>query len=205
MKLDLKSNTRMLRERLKTEKNALLRKNISTVIRHIESEIANDVDMTMSTLVAEPSIRSYFSSLAGRYEPNQGSQVREHESYMSVDGAVAVRRMYDMVCEKKLVWSHFDVHNLVVDTHCIVQSGLFHVPTTGAALKELGRSVDDEAAYYLGIGNFVVMFPFDEKSGLLLREDIYVDPATYQGAEKRKIKQGDYSPNYEKIVELAVE
>ena len=138
MKLDLKSNTRKLRERLETETNPVLRRNIATVIRHIESEIANNVDMTMSTMVPEPRIRSFFSSLAGRYDPKPVSQAGKHESFMAIEGSAAVRAMYDMVCDLRLVWSHFDVDNLVVDTNCIVQEGLFHVPTTGAALKQAG-------------------------------------------------------------------
>jgi hypothetical protein len=206
MKLDLKSNTRTLRERLRTETNPLLRRNIATVIRHIEGEIANQVDLTMSTMVPEPAIRSFFSSLIGRYDPkpaSQSSRSKKHESYMAVEGGAAVRAMYDMVCDMRLVWTHFDVDRLVVDTHCIVQEGLFHVPTIGAGLKALGRTVEDEKALYLGIGHFVVIFPFDVNSGLLLGEDIYVDPTTFDGAETRKIDPDDYLPGYEKVIELA--
>jgi hypothetical protein len=205
MKLDLKSMTRPLRERLQTEANPVLRRNIATVIRHIEGEIANNVDLTMSTMVPEPVIRSFFSSLVGRFEPppaGQSSASRKHESYMAIEGGAAVRAMYDMVCDRRLVWTHFDVDTLVVDTAFIVQAGLFHCPTTGAGLKQLGRTVDDENALYLGIGRMLVIFPFDVKSGLLLGEDIYVDPSTFDGAETRKIGPDDYLPGYDKVVDL---
>jgi hypothetical protein len=48
----------------------------------------------------------------------------------------------------------------------------------------------------------LVIFPFDVKSGLLLGEDIYVDPASSEGAENRKINPGDYLPGYGQVVDL---
>lgn len=202
MKLDLKSNTRTLRERLQTETNPVLRRNIATVIRHIEGEIANNVDLTMTTFVPEPAVRQFFSSLVGRFEPQPASQSEQNVSCMAVEGRAAVRAMYDQVCAMRLVWTHFDVDTLVVDTHCIIQAGVFYCPTPGAALKELGRSVDDENAYYLSTGRMLVIFPFDVKSGLLQGEDIYVDPASSFGAENRKISPDDYLPGYDQVVDL---
>lgn len=48
----------------------------------------------------------------------------------------------------------------------------------------------------------IVFFPFDVQSGLLLSEDIYVDPTMLDGAESRKINPGDYLPGYETTVAL---
>jgi hypothetical protein len=205
MKLDLKSNTRTLRERLQSETDPVLRRNVATVIRHIEGEIANRVELTMSTMVAEPAIRSFFSSLVGRFEPapvTQSAQSLHDERCVVVRGGAAVRAMYNEVCRMRLVWTHFDVDVLAVDRHCIIQAGLFHCPTTGAGLKELGRAVEDENAIYLGIGRLIAMFPFDVKSGLLLGEDLYVDPATFDGAERRRVHPDDYLPGYDDVVDL---
>lgn len=150
-KLDLKSNSRTLRARLETETNPVLRRNIATVIRHIEGEVANNVDLTMSTMVQEPMIRSFFTSLVGRFDPGpiEGPPpAKTRESFIAIEGGEAVRQMYRGVCAARLVWTHFDVRSLVVDTHCIVQEGLFYCPTTGAGLKEIGRTVEDEDALY---------------------------------------------------------
>lgn len=205
MKLDLKSNTRTLRARLETETNPVLRRNIVTVIRHIEGEIANDVDLTMSTMVANPRIRSFFTSLDGRFDPaplGETTRAKAKESFIAIEGAEAVRQMYNGVCSARLVWTHFEVKSLVVDTHCIVQEGLFYCPTTGAGLSEIGRTVEDEDALYLGIGRLIVFFPFDVQSGLLLGEDIYVDPTMLDGAESRKVTAEDYLPGYETAINL---
>jgi hypothetical protein len=205
MKLDLRSNTRTLRERLETETDPVLRRNIITVIRHIEGEIANDVDLTMSTMVAEPRIRSFFTSLVGRFDPSPfggSAPAKAQESFIAIEGAEAVRQMYQGVCAARLVWTHFDVRSLVVDTHCIVQEGLFYCPTTGAGLTEIGRTVEDDDALYLGIGRLIVFFPFDVRSGLLLGEDIYVDPTMLDGAELRRVTAEDYLPGYETTIDL---
>lgn len=205
MKIDVRSQSRSLRQRLDTETNPVLRHNIATVIRHIEGELADNVDLTMSTMVAEPVIRSFHGSLAGRFVPKPIAERpanEKYDRYMAVEGAASVRAMYDAVCGERLVWAQLDVDLLAVDTHCIIQGGLFHCPAPGSALKELGIEVDDEDGHYLTIGRLIVVFPFDVESGLLLGEDIYADPLGSEGAERRKIGPDDYYPRYETTVDL---
>lgn len=194
MKIDLKSNTRKVRERLRGELDPIVRRNLETVIRHTECELACDLEGTLATIAPNPVYHLFFGDLTGQARPANAGKTRADHVWLS--GAAAVRDLYSQSIPARLHWSQFDVDYVVADRERVVIDGLMHAPYPGAMLISMGRKVDDPEALYLGIGRFVASFPFDPATGLLLGEDIVVDPTFLDGIEQRKVSADDFLPSY---------
>jgi hypothetical protein len=151
-----------LLEALEHEADPVRRSNLEVVARHIDREVAGDVEGILGTLVAEP-----VYTISGA-STSRGPQ-----------GAAEVRAFYeDLVATGKNRFE-FRIDRVVADTRTVVTEGEFRFAYPGRWLP--GRLLDDgtpaaDDGWYLVAYRAVVLWPVAD-SGLIEGEDIYAGEA----------------------------
>jgi hypothetical protein len=171
--IDQNLTMRAVEERLGTEADPVLRRNLETVLRHMRAEAALDIDGLMATVADDAHYHFHNGPAAGEFR-----------------GAAAVRRFYEAFgasgCEKL----QLDIDRLVVDRDCVVTEGIQRIAFPGATLQARGIDVDDPDALYLFEARCAIVWPFDDQ-GLLLGEDSYFAGDGFEGIAGRKISPVD--------------
>jgi hypothetical protein len=160
-------------ERLATEPDPVLRRNLDTVLRHMKAEAVGDLDGLLDTLVDDPSYHAYGAP------PQASPQGRE-----------AVRGFYEAFIASGATQLQFDLDRLVVDRHCVLTEGVMRMAYPGRTLQARGIEVDDPDAFYLYEARMATLWPVAE-DGRLVGEDTYTGGDGFAGIAGRKLAPGD--------------
>lgn len=191
MKPSFNAHVAKLTQRLASETDPVLRRNLTTVIEHLECEAGGRLDPLMATMVPEPIFHSFFGKHDAPGSSPKGGAKSRSES-ITFNGGKAVREMYTKLCATRRRWRElgiglqFDPDMVLVDRHCVLTEGIMNYPYSGAELNKIGFAVDHDA-YYLAVGRMVIFLPIDLESGLMKGEDVYIDPGYFDGVESRKL------------------
>jgi hypothetical protein len=168
----------VVEERLATETDPVLRRNLEQLLVHMKAEAAGDLDRLLATVAEDAS----YTAFGAPPEANPR-------------GKAAVRRFYEEFIASGATRLQFAIDRLVVDRRCILTEGLMRMAYPGSTLAARGIAVDDESAFYLYEAHMATLWPIDD-DGLFLGEDTYTGEDGFAGIADRKLGPGD-------IVELA--
>ncbi len=160
-------------ERLSTEQDPVLRRNLEMLLKHMKAEASLDMDALMATV----SERAHYHSYSGQGRP-------DHK------GKAAVRQFYEDFTASGAYKLQLDLERLVVDRDCILTEGIMRMAYPGSTLASMGIEVDDPDGYYLYEARMAIVWPIDE-DGLFIGEDSYVDGDGMKGIASRKINPDD--------------
>jgi hypothetical protein len=161
---------RRVEQRLATETDPVLRRNLELLLRHMHAEAALDMDALMATVSEQAHYHAYSPNGAGP----------------SPKGKAAVRDFYETFAASGASKLHLDVEHLAVDRDCILTEGVMRIAYPGRTLLAMGITVDDPDADYLYEARMAVVWPIGD-DGLFLGEDTYTDRDGFAGIESRKI------------------
>jgi hypothetical protein len=160
-------------QRLETETDPVLRRNLELLLKHMKAETALDLPTLLST-VSEKSVYQNFASDPATWPRGRAGVQKFYEDF-AASGA------------QKLC---LDIDRLVVDRDCILTEGLMRMAYPGRTLKAMGIEVDDPDAHYLYEARMAVIWPIDE-DGLFVGEDSYVGSNGFDGIAQRKLGPDD--------------
>jgi SnoaL-like domain len=172
--IDPRVTWQRVEERLATETDPVLRRNLETLLTHMKAEMAGDVDGLLATLNESPAYHAYGSNDPG-------------SSPVGRDG---VRAFYERFIASGAGQLQLDIDRLVVDKECILTEGLMRIAYPGRTLQAMGIDVDDPDAYYMYEARMATLWPFDE-NGLAKGEDTYTGGDGFAGIKDRKLAPGD--------------
>jgi hypothetical protein len=158
-------------DRLAVETDPVLRRNLETLLQHMQAEAALDMDALMAT-VSEDALYQNFG---------QGHDLV---------GKAAVRRFYEDFAASGAEKLQHDIDRLVVDRHCILTEGVMRMAWPGRTLIARGFDVDDPDADYLYEARMAIVWPIDAH-GLFIGEDSYVGGDGFAGIADRRIDPAD--------------
>ena len=161
-------------ERLETETDPDLRRNLELLLQHQIAEASLDMEKLMAT-VSEHA-HYHMHSIAN----GAGDLV----------GKSAVQKFYEDFAASGAQKLQLDTEWLVVDRHCIVTEGTMRMAYPGSTLAARGVPVDDVDASYLYEARMCVLWPIGE-DGLFTGEDSYTSTDGFIGIEHRKLSPSD--------------
>ena len=172
--IDVHRTWAKVEERLATETDPILRRNLETVLDHMQAEARGDIDGLLVTLADDVAYHAY-----GTDEPA-----------LNPVGKGAVRTFYESFVASGATRLEFDVDRLVVDRDCVVTEGVMRMAYPGRTLALRGIVVDDPDAFYLYEARMATFWPIDER-GLARGEDTYTGGDGFAGIADRKIDLAD--------------
>ncbi len=164
-------------QRLQTETDPVLRRNLETVLAHMKAEAVGDVDALLDTLSEDVHYHSYGNT----------------ESALNPAGKAAVKKFYDDFIASGATRLQLDVDRLVVDKDCILTEGVMRMAYPGRTLAGRGIVVDDPDAYYLYETRMAILWPMDA-NGKARGEDSYTSGDGFAGIAGRKLRAEDITP-----------
>jgi hypothetical protein len=167
--VDQRVTWRKVEDRLTTETDPLLRRNLELLLQHMKAEAALDMELLMATVSEQASYHNWASA--------QGDGPR---------GKAAVQKFYEDFAASGAYKLQLDLDNLVVDRDCIVTEGVMRMAFPGRTLLAQGMDVDDADAYYLYESRMAIFWPIGN-DGLFNGEDSYVSGDGFSGIAERKI------------------
>lgn len=145
----------MLADRAADEPDPRRRDMLATVARHVEAEVAGDIDELLETLIEEPQYR--FWGQAGLDGPK---------------GREAVVAHYEMLKASGMNRLEFEVTRVMADDDAVVTEGWFRHAYSGAMAQMMASADEvDPTTWYLVEYLTLVVWPFD--GDLIVGEDIY--------------------------------
>ena len=165
---------RKVEERLATESDPVLRRNLETILAHMKSESAGDIDGLLDTLADNVHYHAY-----GAPDPRS-----------SPEGKDGVRAFYERFVESGAGRLQLDIDRLVVDRDCVLTEGVMRMAYPGRTLQEMGIDVDDSDAHYLYEARMATLWPLDA-DGKVLGEDTYTGSDGFAGIADRKLDEAD--------------
>jgi hypothetical protein len=172
--IDQNLTWKKVEERLGTESDPVLRRNLETLLQHMKAEAVMDMDALMAT-VSERAHYHTYSADPDAPEPQGKAGVQEFYERFAASGAGKL---------------HHDIDRLVVDRDCILTDGVMRMAYPGRTLAARGIEVDDPTADYLFETRMAIVWPIDEE-GLFIGEDAYVEKDGFAGIATRKIDPAD--------------
>lgn len=170
--IDQHRTWRKVEERLATETDPVLRRNLELLLQHMKAEASLDMEALMATVSED-----------ARYE-NFG------DATATLIGKAAVQKFYEDFAASGAHKLHLDLDRLVVDRHCILTEGLMRMAYPGRTLAFRGIEVDDPDAYYLFEAHMAIIWPIGP-DGLFIGEDSYSGGDGFAGIADRKIDPAD--------------
>jgi hypothetical protein len=164
---------RKVEERLATEADPILRRNLEVLLAHMKSESQGDLDGLLTTLSDDVHYHAYGA-------PESSSPV----------GKDGVRVFYENFIASGAGRLQLDIDRLVVDRDCILTEGVMRMAYPGRTLQAMGIAVDDPDASYLYEARMATLWPFDA-DGKVLGEDTYTGSDGFAGIAERKLDEGD--------------
>jgi hypothetical protein len=164
---------RKVEERLASETDPVLRRNLELLLTHMKAEAELDLPRLMST-VAEDAVYQSFSQDPATWPRGKAGVQAFYEAF-AASGA-------HKLCH--------DIDRLVVDRDCIVTEGLMRMAWPGRTLLARGIEVDDPDADYLFEARMAIVWPITE-DGLFRGEDSYVAGDGFDGIADRKLTPAD--------------
>jgi SnoaL-like domain len=162
-------------ERLETEHDPVLRRNLETVLAHMHAEAAGDLDGLIDTLSDDVAYHAYSAPGVPEVNPVGKAGVRKFYSDFIASGATKLQ---------------LDIDRLVVDRACVLTEGTMRMAYPGRTLQARGIDVDDPDALYLYETRMAVLWPMDDH-GLVRGEDTYTSGDGFAGIAGRKLRPGD--------------
>ena len=159
-------------ERLATEPDPVLRRNLELLREHMQAEASLDLERLMAT-VSERARYEFFG-----------------DRPTVLEGKAAVRTFYEDFAASGASKLHLDVNRLVVDRHCILTEGRMRMAYPGATLVAMGIAVDDPEAHYLFETDMAVIWEIAD-DGLFVGEDSYSGRNGFDGIAGRKLSPSD--------------
>jgi hypothetical protein len=171
--IDQSTTWAKVEERLASEANPVLRRNLELLLTHMQAEAALDLPVLMSTV----------------------SEAAEYHTYGSEDatnpkGKPAVQRFYEDFAASGAHKLQHELDRLVVDRECIVTEGTMRMAWPGRVLAASGIEVDDPSADYLYEARLAILWPIGP-DGLFTGEDSYTAGDGFAGIANRKIDPAD--------------
>jgi ketosteroid isomerase-like protein len=163
---------RKVEERLASETDPVLRRNLELLLQHMQAEASLDMENLMAT-VSEKALYQFFNP-----------------SGINLEGKAAVQAFYESLAASGAHRLHFDLDRLVVDRECILTEGVMRIAYPGRTLEAMGKAVDDPDAFYLYEARMAVLWPIGP-DGLFIGEDSYVGGDGFEGIENRKVDLSD--------------
>jgi len=170
--IDQHRTWRKVEERLATETDPVLRRNLELLLQHMKAEASLDMEALMAT-VSEDARYENFGDATG-----------------TLIGKAAVQKFYEDFAASGAHKLHLDLDRLVVDRQCILTEGLMRMAYPGRTLAFRGIEVDDPGAFYLYEARMATFWPFDE-DGLARGEDTYTGGDGFAGIADRRIDLAD--------------
>jgi len=161
-------------ERLATETDPVLRRNLEMLLQHQLAEASLDMEKLMAT-VSEHA-HYHMHSI-----PNGAGDVV---------GKSAVQKFYEDFAASGAEKLQLETEWLVVDRHCIVTEGLMRMAYPGTTLAARGFAIEDSSAFYLYEARMCVLWPIGP-DGLFTGEDTYTASDGFVGIEHRKLSSAD--------------
>ena len=162
-------------ERLATETDPVLRRNLEVVLAHMLAEAEGDLDGLLATLSDDVAYHAYSAADVPEANPVGKAGVRKFYSDFIASGATKLQ---------------LDIDRLVVDRDCVLTEGTMRMAYPGRTLAARGITVDDPDAFYLYETRMAVLWPLDDH-GLVLGEDTYTSGDGFAGIAGRKLRAGD--------------
>jgi hypothetical protein len=159
-------------ERLATETDPVLRRNLELLREHMQAEATLDLERLMAT-VSEQARYEFFG-----------------DAPRLIEGKAAVRQFYEDFAASGASKLHLDVRRLVVDRHCILTEGRMRMAYPGRTLAAMGITVDDPDASYLYETDMAVIWEIAD-DGLFIGEDSYTGRDGFAGIAQRKLAPED--------------
>jgi hypothetical protein len=172
--IDVTRTWTKVEERLATETDPVLRRNLETILAHMKAEAAGDIDGLMATLSEHPQYHAY-----GTDDPA-----------LNPSGRGGVRAFYEAFVASGATRLQFDLDRLVVDRDCVLTEGVMRMAWPGWVLQARGTEVDDPDAFYLYEARMATLWPMDEH-GLARGEDTYTGGDGFDGIAQRKLGPDD--------------
>jgi hypothetical protein len=163
-------------ERLATETDPILRRNLAVVLEHMQAEARGDLEGLIATLAPDVHYHAYGAGEAG--------------SPRGVDG---VRRFYEDFIASGATRLEFEIDRLVVDRDCVLTEGIMRMAYPGRTLAARGVAVDDPDAFYLYEARMATLWPLDAE-GRVRGEDTYTGGDGFAGIADRKLAPEDIAP-----------
>jgi hypothetical protein len=172
--IDPQVTWRKVVERLETETDPVLRRNLELLLAHQKAEASLDLDGLMATISEQARYQAFGSS----------------DPALNPVGKPAVRQFYENFAASGAHRLQLDTDRLVVDRHCILTEGLMRMAYPGRTLLARGIEVDDPDAYYLFEARMAIVWPIGP-DGLFIGEDSYVGRDGFAGIADRKLDPAD--------------
>jgi hypothetical protein len=179
MKIDPSNTWKAVEERLAVETDPRLRRNLETILRHMQAEARLDIDGLLETLSAQPHYHAY----------TPAGEIPE----LCPKGRDAVRKFYEDFVASGAYRLELAVERLVVDRDCVLTEGVMRMAYPGATLQAMGHAVDDPEAFYLFEDRMAILWPMDE-DGQICGEDTYSVGRGFEGIADRKLAPEDIAP-----------
>ena len=164
-------------DRLAAETDPVLRRNLETVLRHMQAEAAGDLEALLATLTDDCAYRAHAQPGVAESNPV---------------GKEQVRRLYEQMYEPGAMTIGFEVDRVVADAETVVTEGTMRVAYPGELLGAMGVEVDDVDASYLYETRTVVLWPMDG-TGLARGEESYSSADGFAGIATRKVHPEDFA------------
>jgi hypothetical protein len=164
---------RKVEERLATETDPVLVRNLELLLEHMRAEATLDMERLMAT-VSEHALYQNFAPTG----------------QVDLVGKGAVQQFYENFAASGAHKLHLDIDRLVVDRHCILTEGVMRMAYPGRTLQATGIEVDDPDAYYLYEARMAIVWPIGD-DGLFIGEDSYTGANGFDGIADRKIDPAD--------------
>lgn len=156
---DAAASWRVLTDRIASESDPVLRRNLNVVAQHVVAEVAGDLDALAATLVDEPRYTFW-----GGDAPRRLAGMEQVQDFYEASIKVGKNRL------------SFDITRVLVDQETVVTEGVFRHVVQGADL--VGRKMPDGSdldphTRYLTAYQALVVWPITSK-GLIAGEEIYL-------------------------------
>ena len=174
--IDPRKNWALVEQRLATETDPILKRNLTLVYTHMKAEASLDFERLMST-VAEDARYHFFGS-------------EDDEAFAGPKGKTNVEAFYQSIIAMDIHRIEHNIDRLVVDQHCVITEGRMRIAYPGSLLEGMGYSVDDANAYYLYETRSAIVWPINE-DGLISGEDSYTGNDGFAGIADRKLNPDD--------------
>jgi hypothetical protein len=159
-------------ERLASETDPVLRRNLELLLQHMKAEATLDMESLMATV----SERARYASFGNK--PSV------------IEGKAGVRKFYEDFTASGAYKLNLDIDRLVVDRHCILTEGVMRMAYPGRTLEAMGIEVDDPGASYLYQTHMAIIWPLGD-DGLFIGEDSYTGGDGFAGIAGRKLDPSD--------------
>ena len=159
-------------ERLSTETDPILRRNLEVLLTHMKAEAALDMDLLMSTVSEKAKYQNFAQGGSGP------------------EGKAAVQKFYEDFAATGAYKLEHNLDRLIVDKHCILTEGVMRMAYPGRSLAAYGITVADPEVDYLYEAHMAILWPIDDE-GLFIGEDSYVGSNGFDGIAERPIDPND--------------